>query len=87
MNGLNRTFRWFTAVVCLVAMSAVPALADLKMINPIKTTPATDKNTAVPSVPRSMPDLLPYWSYDPPGSKLFDAKKLTVPSKIIILSY
>ena len=54
MNGLNRTLRWFTAVVCVVAMSAVPALADLKKKDP-KMTPATDKNTAVPAVPRAIP--------------------------------
>ena len=76
MKGLNRTLRWFTAVVCLVAMSSVPALADLKKKDP-KMTPATDKNTAVPAVPRAIPQLTPYWAYDPPANSLFDAKKLT----------
>ena len=76
MNGLNRTLRWFTAVVCLVAMSSVPALADLKKKDP-KMTPATDKNTAVPAVPRAIPMLTPYWAYDPPANSLFDANKLT----------
>jgi hypothetical protein len=40
-------------------------------------TPATDKNTAVPAVPRAIPMLTPYWAYDPPANSLFDAKKLT----------
>ncbi|UCE64545.1 MAG: hypothetical protein JSU59_05235, partial [Nitrospirota bacterium] len=76
MKVLNRTLRWFTAVVCLVAMSSVPAFADLKKKDP-KMTPATDKNTAVPAVPRAIPMLTPYWAYDPPANSLFDAKKLT----------
>ena len=71
MKGLNRTIKWFTAAVLLVAMSAVPVLAQ-------KTTPATDKNTNVPAVPRAIPDLIPYHKYDPPKSKLFDIGKLTM---------
>ena len=55
MKGFNRTLRWFTASVLMVTMSAVPALADLKKKDP-KMTPATDKNTAVPAVPRAIPD-------------------------------
>ena len=76
MKGFNRTLRWFTASVLMVTMSAVPALADLKKKDP-KRTPATDKNTAVPAVPRGIPDLVPYWAYDPPASSLFDINKLT----------
>ena len=76
MKGLNRTLRWFSAAVLLIAMAAAPALADLKKKDP-KTTPATDKNTAVPAVPRAIPDLVPYWAFDPPANSLFDMNKLT----------
>ncbi len=43
-----------------------------------KTTPATAKNTAVPAVPRTIPDLIPYHKFDPPKSKAFDMKNLTI---------
>ena len=76
MKGFNRTLRWFTTAVLMVTLSAVPALADLKKKDP-KMTPATDKNTAVPAVPRAIPQLTPYWAFDPPANSLFDASKLT----------
>lgn len=71
MKGLRNVFQWMTAAALLVAVTAVPALAE-------KTTPATDKNSAVPAVPRAIPDLLPYHKFDPPTSKLFDINKLTI---------
>ena len=76
MKGFNRTLGWFTTAVLMVTLSAVPALADLKKKDP-KMTPATDKNTAVPAVPRAIPQLTPYWAFDPPANSLFDASKLT----------
>lgn len=60
-----------TVAVLIVAMTAMPALAA-------KTTPATDKNSAVPAVPRAIPDLIPYHKFDPPISKAFDIKNLTI---------
>ena len=51
-------------------MSAAPGLAA-------KTTPATDKVTNVPAVPRAIPDLEPYHNFDPPKG-VFDASKLTI---------
>ncbi len=79
MNPLQfftRTAKTVPAVAVLcVAMTAMPAVAE-------KTTPATDKNTAVPAVPRAIPDLIPYHKFDPPTSKLFDASKLTISGDI-----
>lgn len=72
-NGL----KWATAAVLLVAMTAAPAFAN-------KTTPATDKNTGVPAVPRAIPDLIPYHKFDPPTNKLFDLKNLTISGDIRI---
>ena len=71
MRDYHRISRWFTAACLLVTMSAVPAFA-------VKTTPATDKNTNVPAVPRAIPDLWPYHKFDPPKGGVFDATKLTV---------
>ncbi len=71
MRDFHRISRWFTAACLLVSMSAVPAFAA-------KTTPATDKNTNVPAVPRAIPDLIPYHKFDPPKSAAFDHKNLTV---------
>ena len=50
---------------------AGPGLAE-------KTTPATETNSAVPAVPRAIPDLIPYHKFDPPSSTLFDISKLTI---------
>ena len=71
MKGLVNTIKWTTAAALLAAMSAAPAWAE-------KTTPATNKNSAVPAVPRAIPDLIPYHKFDPPKSKLFDINKLTI---------
>jgi len=43
-----------------------------------KATPATDKNTNVPAVPRAIPNLIPYHKFDPPKAKDFDLKNLTI---------
>ena len=71
MRTFYQTFMRLTAAALLVAMSAAPGLAA-------KTTPATDKNTNVPAVPRAIPDLVPYHKFDPPAGAVFDASKLTV---------
>lgn len=71
MKRLNYGIKWTMAAVLLAGIMAVPAFAE-------KTTPATGKNSAVPAVPRAIPDLLPYHKFDPPKSKLFDINKLTI---------
>ena len=71
MKRLNHGIKWTLAAVLLAGVTAAPAMAE-------KTTPATDKNSAVPAVPRAIPDLLPYHKFDPPKSKLFDINKLTI---------
>jgi hypothetical protein len=70
MRTFYRTFTRLTAAALIVAMSAAPGLAA-------KTTPATDKNTNVPAVPRAIPDLVPYHNFDPPKG-VFDPSKLTI---------
>ena len=71
MKGLPKSLKWTMAAVLLTGIITVPAMAE-------KTTPATDKNSAVPAVPRAIPDLIPYHKFDPPKSKLFDINKLTI---------
>ena len=71
MKRLNYGIKWTMAAVLIAGIMAVPAFAE-------KTTPATGKNSAVPAVPRAIPDLLPYHKFDPPKSKLFDISKLTI---------
>ena len=70
MRTFYRSFTRLTAAALIVAMSAAPGLAA-------KTTPATDKNTNVPAVPRAIPDLVPYGQFDPPKG-VFDPSKLTI---------
>jgi Alginate export len=70
MRTFYRTFTRLTAAALIVALSAAPGLAA-------KTTPATDKNTDVPAVPRAIPDLVPYHDFDPPKGA-FDVSKLTI---------
>ena len=70
MRTFCKTFTRLTAAAILVAMSATPGIAA-------KTTPATDKNTNVPAVPRAIPDLVGYHKFDPPKG-VFDASKLTI---------
>ena len=69
MKGWNRTITWTMAAVLF--MATIPAYAE-------KTTPATDSNSAVPAVPRAIPNLIPYHKFDPPTSTLFDINKLTI---------
>ncbi|MYA28560.1 MAG: hypothetical protein F4Z24_04475, partial [Nitrospira sp. SB0666_bin_27] len=69
MKGWNHTSTWIIVAVLFTAV--IPVYAE-------KTTPATDKNSAVPAVPRAIPDLIPYHKFDPPTSMLFDINKLTI---------
>jgi len=75
MKVFSNGLKWATATVLLVTMTAAPAFAA-------KTTPATDKNSAVPAVPRAIPNLIPYHKFDPPTSKLFDINKLNLTGDI-----
>jgi hypothetical protein len=61
----------FTGAVGANLVTADPAFAG-------KATPATDKNTNVPAVPRAIPNLIPYHNFDPPKAKDFDLKNLTI---------
>ena len=71
MKRFNHGIKWTLAAVLLAGVTAAPVMAE-------KTTPATGKNSAVPAVPRAIPDLIPYHKFDPPKSKLFDMSKLTI---------
>ena len=71
MKRFNHGIKWTLAAVLLAGVTAAPVMAE-------KTTPATGKNSAVPAVPRAIPDLIPYHKFDPPQSKLFDISKLTI---------
>ena len=65
MKVFSNGLKWAIAAVLLVTVTAAPAFAA-------KKTPATDKNSGVPAVPRAIPNLIPYHKFDPPTSKLFD---------------
>jgi hypothetical protein len=71
MKVFNNGLKWITAATLILSISAAPALAA-------KTTPVTDGNTAVPAVPRAIPDLIPYHKFDPPTSKAFSLDNLTI---------
>jgi len=75
MKVFSSGLKWATAGVLLVTMTAAPAFAA-------KTTPATDGNSAVPAVPRAIPNLIPYHKFDPPTSKLFDINSLNITGDI-----
>jgi len=51
MKVFSNGLKWATAAVLFVTMTAAPAFAA-------KTTPATDGNSAVPAVPRAIPNLV-----------------------------
>ncbi len=73
--NVSKTITGTTGAILAVAMMAMPVFAA-------KTTPATDKNSAVPAVPRAIPDLIPYHKFDPPTSSMFDIGKLTISGDI-----
>ncbi|MGE3154187.1 MAG: alginate export family protein [Nitrospiraceae bacterium] len=51
---------------------------NLVFADPPVADKVIDKPTNVKAVPRGMPDLIPYWNFDPPKSPLFDLKNFTV---------
>jgi len=61
------------ATAFAAAMPVTQALAD----PPVATT-VVDRPTNAPPVPRAMPDLVPYWNFDPPKHPLFDISKFTL---------
>jgi len=71
MKAFSNGLKWAMAGVMLATMMAAPAFAA-------KTTPVKKGNTAVPVVPRAIPNLIPYHKFDPPTSKLFDMNKLNI---------
>ena len=71
MKAFSNGLKWAMAGVVLATMIAAPAFAA-------KTTPVKKGNTAVPVVPRAIPNLIPYHKFDPPTSKLFDMNKLNI---------
>ena len=75
MKRFNHGIKWTLAAILIAGITAAPVMAE-------KTTPATGKNSAVPAVPRAIPDLIPYHKFDPPKSKLFDMSKLTISGDI-----
>ncbi len=75
MNRFKECFKWFVAVLAIAAIPTVSALAEPPTAEPKKSPPWPSN---VPPVPRGIPDLVPYWAFDPPKSSLFDLKNLTV---------
>ena len=61
------------ATAFAAAMPVTQALAD----PPVAPT-VVDRPTNAPPVPRAMPDLVPYWNFDPPKHPLFDISKFTL---------
>ena len=61
------------ATAFAAAMPVTQALAD----PPVAPTVMDHPTHGVP-VPRAMPDLVPYWNFDPPKSPLFDISKFTL---------
>ena len=65
--------KWVLAAALLGSMPVGQALAD----PPVAPTVIDRPMHGVP-VPRAMPDLTPYWNFDPPKSPLFDISKFTL---------
>lgn len=73
MRQCRTVLMWVLAVALLVALPITQALAD-----PPVAQKVIDHPTNIKPVPRGMPDLVPYWNFDPPKSPLFDLKNLTI---------
>ena len=73
MRRSKEAAKWVLAAALLGSMPIGQALAD----PPVAPT-VVDKPTNAPPVPRAMPDLIPYWNFDPPKSPLFDISKFTL---------
>lgn len=72
MRRSKEAVKWMLAAA-LLAMPVGQALAD----QPVAPT-VIDKPTNIKPVPRGIPDLTPYWNFDPPKSPLFDISKFTI---------
>jgi hypothetical protein len=74
MRTSKLSVMWILAVAILfLALPVAPALAD-----PPVAPKVVDHPDNKPPVPRGIPDLVPYWNFDPPASPLFDIKKVTI---------
>ncbi|WP_455387823.1 alginate export family protein [Petrachloros mirabilis] len=75
MRQRKTVLMWVLAVALLAALPVTQALADPPTLpaDKLKTSPGN-----IPPVPRAMPDLTPYWNFDPPKHPLFDISKLTI---------
>jgi hypothetical protein len=73
MKRWKQSVVWMVTAAILVALPLAPALADQPVAPKV-----IDKPTNIPPVPRGIPDLTPYWNFDPPKSPLFDIGKLTI---------
>ncbi len=73
MRSSKEAVKWVLAAALVGAMPMGQALAD-----PPVAPKVIDHPTNVPPVPRAMPDLTPYWNFDPPKSPLFDISKFTI---------
>lgn len=75
MKLVKNTLKWFTAIALTLALPVVPTWADPPTMPAEKVV---TKPTNAPPVPRAIPDLTPYWNFDPPKHPLFDLKNLTI---------
>ena len=73
MRRSKEAAKWVLAAALMGSMPIGQALAD----PPVAPTVIDKPGHGVP-VPRSFPDLVPYWNFDPPKSPLFDISKFTL---------
>lgn len=73
MKGVTKGAVWLTAVTLLTAIPAVNVFADPPIAKSV-----INKPTNAPPVPRAIPQLTPYWDFDPPKHPLFDISRFTV---------
>ncbi|HSN03469.1 MAG TPA: hypothetical protein VLS44_00695, partial [Nitrospira sp.] len=73
MRRSKEAAKWVLAAALMGSMPIGQALAD----PPVAPT-VIDKPGHGAPVPRSFPDLVPYWNFDPPKSPLFDISKFTL---------
>ncbi len=68
----------FKCFVAALAVSILPIASSFA--TPPTATPKASPPwpSHVPPVPRAIPDLIPYWNFDPPKSSLFNLNNLTV---------
>jgi hypothetical protein len=73
MKGVTKGAIWFTAMTLLTAIPAANVFAD-----PPVAKSSVNKPTNTAPVPRAIPQLTPYWDFDPPKHPLFDISRFTV---------